>query len=744
MACLAPAGPAVPVLAVTGLAMASPALAQTVDPAQGTAPFPGAYTDDGARRLVAEARARRALVDTRIERYQVDVTDRFSAHARVAGVERLVLRRETVSRVDWSLDTVRVEVLGAREVQPLAQGRVGLPPPSTAGFMPALAFDPVDSEMLLRVDSTFLLHPLAPGSEAYYRFSSGDTTTVRLPDDREVRLVELRIQARTVDPRLVNGSFWVDAEGFAVVRAGFRLTAPRSASTSGVSFLAPEVTTEVEHIVIEYALWDMAWWLPRTLVAEGTVQAGPVRFPLTYERRYGAYEVQGDAGRAPGPGAHEPEGIDRLARPCRPVLSGAVVLGPGGAAPGSESWDQGWDQAAARLAGDSAGVARGDGCDRVFVVDRAEGDLSSSPAFTWDVFEAEAGPLDGGTREAIRVLTRGIPGGPWRAAAPRAQLLPLDGLRYNRVEGLSTEVRATLPLGPGAARAALRFGTGGRLDGGASLELRSARARWEAAAYRRIEASAPGGQPFSLPASLEALLAGRDEHDYHRATGVEFGVRPAGATQGRWEARLFAERQAPVAAVRAPSLRSALDSGHRLRPNPVADRIDQIGITLVVRGGRSENPAGSALEQELEVHAEAGDMRFVRPLWSVRGQLPVERLGSRLRLHALAGGTLGELPAQREWRLGGAGTVRGHDPASLQGDALLLGRAELLRGSPARSLVLFGDLGWTGDASDLDRARPLRGVGAGLSWFDDSLRVEVAHGLGTGTARLYLRFAAGR
>jgi hypothetical protein len=722
-----------------------PALAVPVaGTAQGTEPGAGAFADEGARHIVQEARARRALLDTRIRRYQVDVTDRFSARARLAGVERLVLRRETVSRVDWSPDTVRVEVLGAREVQPMARAEVGLPPSSMAGMVPALAFDPVDSEMLLRIDSTLVLHPLAPGSEAYYRFSSGDTTTIRLPDDREIRLLELRIRARSVDPRLLNGSFWVDAEGFAVVRAGFRLTAPRSASASSVSFLAPEVTTEVEHVVIEYGLWEMAWWLPRSLVAEGTVQAGPVRFPLTYERRYGAYEVEGDTARLAAPVDPEAAGADRLARPCRPVLTGSVVLGPGGAAGASDAWDQGWDRAAERLAGDSVGVARGDGCDRVFLVDRAEGDLSASPAFTWNVFESEAGPLDAGTREAIRALTREIPGGPWRAAAPRVQLLPLEALRYNRVEGLSSEVRATLPLGPGAGRAALRFGTGGRLDGSASLEFRTARARWETGLYRRIEASAPGDQPFSLPASLEALLAGRDEHDYHRATGLELGVVPAGATLGRWEATLFAERQAPVSEVRSPSLRSALDSDFLLRPNADADRIDQVGIVLLLRGGDRNNPAGRGLVRSLEVHAETGDRSFVRPLARLRAQLPVDRLGSRLRLHALAGAATGDPPIQRQWRLGGAGTVRGHDPASLQGDALLLGRAELLRGTPARSLVMFGDLGWTGDASELDRARPLRGVGAGISWFDDSFRIELAHGLGAGTTRLYLRYAARR
>jgi hypothetical protein len=243
-----------------------------------------AYRDEQARELVRLARARRAVIDTRITGYQVTARERFSARLEVAGAERLLFRRETAAKIDWSRDTVRIDVIGAREAQPLMRGRVQLPPPDLAGTVPSLAFDPVDSEMLLRFDSTVIRHPLAPGSEAYYRFSRGDSSAIRLPDGRAVRLVELRITARRSDPQLINGSFWVDAATHAVVRAAFRLSRSISASDSDFTVLVPEVTAELDHVAIDYGLLDLRWWLPRTVVARGLVQVAGRRLPLAYER----------------------------------------------------------------------------------------------------------------------------------------------------------------------------------------------------------------------------------------------------------------------------------------------------------------------------------------------------------------------------------------------------------------------------------------------------------------------------
>ncbi|HEX2188320.1 MAG TPA: hypothetical protein VHG51_05445, partial [Longimicrobiaceae bacterium] len=597
-------------LAVALLLIALPAAAQDAVPAD-------AYRDARARELVRLARARRAVVDTRITAYQATVHERFSARMALAGAERLIFRRETAARIDWSRDTVRIEVLGAREAQPLVAGGAHLPPPDVAGTVPALAFDPVDSEMLLRVDSTELRHPLAPGSEAHYRFSSGDSTSIRLPDGRGVKLRELRIAARRPDPRLINGSFWVDAETHAVVRAAFRLSRPRTATASGISLLTPEVTAEVDHVAIDYGLLDLRWWLPRTMVARGVVRAAGIRVPLAYERRYDDYRVVGDTlAAAPPAGA-----VAAVAgeRPCRPRTFGSVTVSVGGrgdAVARDSAWKAGFDRAAARVAaGDTARAARGEGCDRAFLVTRAEGaDLASSPVFGGSVYDEGEGPVSEVEMQELAELVRDIPGLPWGIARPHVQLLTPELVRYNRVEGLSAGARAALPLGPVELRAELRAGTTGEVGGRLSGVRSGPALRSEAAVYRGLEAVEVAAQPFSLASSASALLLGRDENDYFRATGAEMRFGPSPARRRSWDLRLFAERQEPVRARSELSLWGLLDQGWEARPNLAAERIDQAGATLRLRAARGDDPAGLRARAGLELHGETGDRSFARPL----------------------------------------------------------------------------------------------------------------------------------
>jgi hypothetical protein len=91
-----------PLLAL--LLFALPAAAQEAGPA-------GAYRDPAARELVRLAQARREIVDTRISAYATTAHERLSARMGIAGVERLLLRRETVSRIAWTRDTVRIELV---------------------------------------------------------------------------------------------------------------------------------------------------------------------------------------------------------------------------------------------------------------------------------------------------------------------------------------------------------------------------------------------------------------------------------------------------------------------------------------------------------------------------------------------------------------------------------------------------------------------------------------------------------
>jgi hypothetical protein len=698
-----------------------------------------AYLDAEAGELVRAARARRVLIDRRIQRYQATAVERISLGLRAGIAERLLFRRETASRIDWTHDTVRVEVLAAREVVPPVKGAPQVPA-GLARYVPGIAFDPVDSEMLLRLDSTTIRHPLAAGSEEHYRFRTGDSTVIRLPSGRVVRLRELQVLARRRDPRLITGSFWLDLESHNVVQAFFRLAraydAERDDDAGDVPGFLKPVRADLDYVAIEYGLWDLRWWLPRSMAAQGLFQAGPIRMPLSFERRYDDYVVEGDTLAAPPPAGFE--SIET--RPCRPPVSFVIQVGtgePGDTARARRAEEAGArreeERLARRAAQDSAGAARDTAatCDRAFIVTQPDDSvLLKSALLPGDIYGDEQ-LLDAEQLRRIADRVRAIPSVPWQLERPVVQWGPTGPglLRYNRVEGASIGARATLALGVMTTDAQLHVATAEPdvfAHVGVSRDGRRLHAR--AAAYRRLDVADVASRPFSLGSSLGALLLGRDEHDYFRASGAELLFRPA-ETRTQWfDLRLFAEAQRAVGVNTDFSLPHLFDGDRTFRPNVAADPADQVGGELRLRTSGGLDPESFRWGAELALHGEAGDFRFARPALLLRAGMP---LFGRLSLSAeAAGGTaFGTVPAQRLWQLGGGPTLRGYDAAVLRGDTYWRTRTELGMGVPFARLTLLGDAAWAGPRDAVERSRPLRSIGFGLSFLDGLARFDIARAI---------------
>ncbi|HEX8430533.1 MAG TPA: ShlB/FhaC/HecB family hemolysin secretion/activation protein, partial [Longimicrobium sp.] len=451
-------------------------------------------------------------------------------------------------------------------------------------------------------------------------------------------------------------------------------------------------------------------------------------------RSYEGYRVEGSAEAVPVQVAAAGEAPGRL---CRPRGFGSITVSSE-ARSESEKWQASWDSAAAKLAqGDTAtGKER---CARAFIVTRADStDLVSGPAFDASIYDEGEGPLSATEMESLADLVRDLPGVPWGVSRPTLQFLTPDLVRFNRVEGLSLAARATLPLGPASIRGEARVGTTGEFGARLAGVRSTPSLRAELAGYRGLEAVQVTSQPFSLASSASALFLGRDENDYFRGTGAEIRLAPAEARRQRWDARVFAERQERVRARSDLSVRGLFDSSFDARPNVAADRADQLGATLRFRAARGDDPAGLRTRAELELHGETGDFSFARPVVRLGADGGIGG-GIGFGLALTAGSGFGEIPAQRAWQIGGATSVRGHDPATLRGESVWLARGELTRGTPLLRLAVFGDAGWTGDADDLWSARPLRGAGVGVSILDNLLRVDVARGIGGGGYRVHLR-----
>jgi hypothetical protein len=704
-----------------------------------------AYADALARELVARARAHRGVFDRGITEYRTRSTERISVTHRLLRRERLVFRRETAAQIHWRrAGDTEVEVLGAREVVPVAASRIQVPA-ELADYMPHLVFDPLDSEFLLRMDSTFIRHPLAVGSEAHYRFASGDSTIIRLPDGREVRLRELRFSPRRRDPHLIAGSFWLHSGSHAVVQAAFRIARPYSLADDAddgdddgddVPFFLRGIRADITHIAVEYGLWDLRWWLPRYMTMAGVVELGSFgTLPMEYQRSYADYEVVGDT-----TGTLPPAPEDSARARCRP---GRFTLTVSVGSPDSvrtrrtrEALERRRQEAAADSLPDCPG--------RYIVTLPDSVDLLRSAALPGSIYGEE--PLLSSVElEQLEARVRDLPLPSFGPAALRLDWRPggPGTLRYNRVEGLALGLRGSFQVGLARGGVGASYGTSDeQISAGADLTVQWRERTLRLDGYRGLRATDPAARPFALPNSLGALLFGQDDTQYYRGVGGAVTLAPA-PEQTQWYAlRLYGERQSPVRRNTDFSVAHWIDDAHTFRDNIAAERANQIGTDVALRVQQGVDPRGLRTGAQLDVRAEAGTFAFTRPALTLRAALPAAA-GLALALEGAAGTTLGDAPLQSHWFMGGTHSLRGYPGATLNGESFWRGRAELATALPFARLALFSDAGWAGPAHGdaWSAARPLLSVGAGASFLDGIVRLDLARALRAPTgwrAHLYL------
>ncbi len=588
------------------------------------------------------------------------------------------------------------------------------------------AFDPADDRLTIgfgntRRDSTRdstskrhdveFRHPLAPGSEADYRFATGDSSVVVFADGRTITLRELRIIPRRLDFRLMSGSFWIDEASHGVVRALIRPARPFDfdEDLSGddgkdiPGFVKP-IRIEVRFITVDYGLWTGRWWLPRLIAMDAVGTAGSfLQMPMRYERVYDEYEVTGDTA------------LRRAARP--PVATVA-------------------EDSIARAACHAREASEKISCNcrngrclafRVTIPTDTAALLSSAvlpPPFgsANDTLISEG---------EMQELTHGLgqlPAVPWRfrARPPRWGLA-----RYNRVEGLSLGARGELDLGRLQLDAAARIATSdGEPDLVAGVLHETGTARFRLAGYRRLAAVDPTARSLSIGNSLGALLLGRDDGDYFRATGAELTIAPPVTLPQRFTMRLWAERQRRAPKRTDFSVPHALHDVHVFRPNITADSADQLGASLTLRTQRGIDPERSQWTADVTLDGSVGTYRFGRVSSTVWVSAP---LGPKLAgAVELAGGMAdGNVPVQSYWYLGGPSTLRGYGGDASRGDAFWRARLELANRWPAARVVLFADVGRAGPREQLSLARPLAGIGVGASFIDGLIRFDLTRAVRT-------------
>jgi len=684
-----------------------------------------AYLDAAARRLVAAARSRRETIDRSISTYRTTVRERIGVGIRALRRDRTLYRREIALEIDWRRDGVsQITVIGARQTIPAAIPKPSLPE-DLKGDAGDYAFDPADDRLTIGFggsrsaadsarDSTKhrdmeFRHPLAPGSEADYRFASGDSSVIVFPNGRTIRLRELRVIPRRLDFRLMSGSFWIDEDSHGVVRALIRPARPfdfeqdveENAGEHIPGFLKP-IRGEVRYLTIDYGLWDGRWWLPRLVAMDAVATAGSIlQMPMRYERVYDAYQVEGDTT------------IRRATRPPRATAAEDSVA-----------------RAACHAREDRAQISCkcNNGHCLAFTVHipRDTAALIASTSLPPAFGSASDTLIPAGE---LAELTRGLgdlPNAPWQfhGRPPRWGLA-----RYNRVEGLGLGARGELDLGrlrlDGAGYIATSDGEPD-LEAGVLRETGTARVRL--AGYRRLAAVDPTAHSLSIGNSLGALLLGRDDGDYFRAAGAELTVAPPVTLPQRYTIRLYAEQQRRALKRTDFSLPHAIHDDHVFRPNITADSANQFGLSVTLRTQRGIDPALPQWTADVTLDGGVGTYRFGRVSGTLRVSAP---LGPRLAgAVELAGGIAdGRVPVQSDFYLGGPGTLRGYGGNASSGDAFWRARLELANRWPGARIVLFADVARAGPREQLALARPLAGVGIGASFLDGLVRLDLARAI---------------
>jgi len=296
--------------------------------------------------------------------------------------------------------------------------------------------------------------------------------------------------------------------------------------------------------------------------------------------------------------------------------------------------------------------------------------------------------------------------------------------RYNRVEGFSTGLLIDQQLGAGYSATAIgRFGFSDQVP---NVELSLARTNLSKTirlnGYNRLVSVSDWGNPLTFSSSVATFLFGRDEGFYYRASGAELLWTTERGVRLDW--RAFAEQQ------RSALQRSTFSLGANFMPNIEAASGSFAGGSVRFLHEHGLDPRGFRTLTDLRLEGAGGDSAYGRAAIDVTLS---RALFSKVEaaLTVSGGSTVGNVPMQRRWFLGGTQTIRGQSADTAQsGNAFWMSRFELARAAVGIRTSLFGDVGWTGDRSTWrDAGRPLSGVGVGFSALDGLVRFDIARGL---------------
>ncbi len=692
-----------------------------------------AYRDPRAGTLLTNARIARLEQDSTLTGYDATTYERMSVGfgIRRIGRDRLLMRSERAARIVWARNSpAYVEILGKRSVAPMLDGLGDGDMDMDGGVL--IPYYPGREQLWIGsglakadVEQSDVIHPLARGAEAYYTYATGDSVSFQLPGGRRIEIRELVVRPRAPKWNVALGSLWFDVESARLVRAVYRLAEPMDiwaradeeaawendpddAPPKWVKAMISPLKAQVTAVTVEYGLHEGRFWMPRLQALEGSAQAGMFRVPFKMEQSFRYASVNGSVPVEIPEIAVMDTAQDSVSRAARIARSREACK------------EGGSRQRTIRRNESGFPVIIRTPCDEVA--------LAQSPELPKSIYDEGEELFGESDRQALigQALALGAQPG-WTPQRPKITY-GLSQTRYNKIEALSTGVSASQTLGRGyTARASARLGIGDwqpnaeigmwRTNGRASLALN---------AYRRLAAADDFESPFSLGASLSALMFGRDDGIYYRKLGVELAGTPDDSATTSW--KLFAEHHSDASRNTTFSIAEAL-GGDGFDENIDANGGYFAGIAAERHGSRGLDPNGFRMFGGVRAEAATGETSYLRGMFDATLSTGItRRIDGALTLAAGASG--GELPVQRLWYLGGSRSVRGQAGGAARGDAFWMGRVEIGSSVAGARPVVFYDLGWAGDRRDFSEpGRPISGAGVGASFLDGLVRFDLARGI---------------
>ncbi len=711
-----------------------------------------AFADAESEALFRVAQDGWRSVDDAVVRYTALVKQRMAAALRTPLRDRTVFQSESAARIFWDRDHDQLTQILASSTELPGPAEVSVEN-EDLDFAISDGFDPGGDRLVFGFASTddaddideddfYVVHPLGSLAEDLYRFQAGDTLTLTLPDARELRAVELRVVPRRAGPNFVTGTLWIEPTTGALVRAVYRLSQrldimrdiPDVAEEEAdgefrmvPGFLKPW-TFDMTLVTVDYTLWDFEVWLPRAMRVEGQVRVGILKVPAEVDISYRIESVVTEDDLAEGT-AESPFGdVEELV---------------------FESREEAMAFVAGRLASDE-GVEFEVIGDSFVPSDRAW--LRDNEYLPPPIWDDAPGFLSQDDLNEFEDMLGDLPQPPVQAVPFRLGwgLGRPDALRYNRVEalaaGVAGDARFGSFLGPVDVEATALFGVADLMPKArVSLARNTFTSSVALAGYHDLQAVDPRGRHLDLGNSFMAFLFGRDDGEYFLTSGADLRIRPPQEARQTWELRVYGERQRSVETNTDVAVTHLFDSSWRFRPNVEATELDEFGAELRISPWFGRDPEGAQAGLELYGQAatwspddEGGERAaYGRARATLRTRVPVtERwrfgieveAGTAFDIEAPTEG-VSAVPAQRNWFLGGAQTLRGYDASVLRGEDHGRARLELARGLRGGSLTLFGDAAWAGTHEDFLEEDVLYAVGVGASFLDGLVRIDLSRGL---------------